>query len=106
MRELYNEIAKTGTTEVVEVETKNKKKYCNNCKMRNHTTEECNSSSKPTTDGKRRCYLCGSEDHLSPDCPRKGGAVNKVNGKLKKGVKVRKERVKQDIHSNYLRTSD
>ena len=27
MRELYDEIAKTGTTEVVEVETKNKKKY-------------------------------------------------------------------------------
>ena len=74
--------------------------------MRNHTTEECNSSSKPTTDGKRRCYLYGSEEHLSTDCPRKGGAVNKVNGKLKKGDKVRKERAEQDIHSNYLRTSD
>ena len=23
-------------------------------------------------DGKRRCYTCGSAEHLAPDCPRKG----------------------------------
>ena len=103
MRELYDEIAKTGTAEVEEHEGSRKKK-CEHCKKRNHSSDDCWLKSDPG--GKRKCFLCGSEDHLSPQCPKKGD-VNKVNGKLGKGGKSKKEEPgEQDIHSNCLRTSD
>ena len=80
MRQLYDEIAKTGTTELDDYESKQKK--CEHCKRKNHSADQCRF--KPNSGGKRKCYLCGSEDHLSPDCPKKGD-VNKVDGKFKKG---------------------
>ena len=44
------------------------------------------------TDGKRRCYSCGSIDHYAPDCPRKstssGGMGNNYNNKNKAAKNV------------------
>ena len=43
-------------------------------------------------DGKRRCYVCGAEEHLAPACPRKGtgeGSPPKQKGaKVEEGVKT------------------
>lgn len=48
-------------------------KYCKYCRKTGHDVTECRRV--PGPDGKKRCFLCFSTDHLAYTCPKTGSCV-------------------------------
>ena len=97
LRDEYEEMTKAGTGDVEEV---SEEKGCDACKAKGrswktHTDSNCRSQQKVST--KRTCWRCGSEDHLAHQCTKK---VDDGDSS------ARKNRSKQEAHSNFLRTKD
>ena len=119
MKAEYEELSKAGTVEHDRDQVKEKGGVkCDYCGRPGHTEAGCwkkktdkkepgNSDGK--SDYKRRCWKCGSEEHLSRECTEKGDqSNNKVKVTKGDGKKqdIRKDSGEKEIFSNYLRTSD
>ena len=105
MSDIYEEMAKTGTVETEE--QNDKKPKCDFCKKWYHTEADCRlkkeGGNKP--DGKRKCFKCGSENHIARDCPDKSKlSSNRVNSNSK--VDTSKKEEDHESYSNYLRSKD
>ena len=119
MKAEYEELSKAGTVEHDRDQVKERNGVkCDNCGRPGHTEASCWRKKTDKKDPgklegkseyKRRCWKCGSEEHLSKDCSVKG---KQSNNKLKdtksdsKKQDVRKDSGEQEIFSNYLRTKD
>ena len=103
MRDEYEEIAKTGTTEFEE--EKQKEKKCTFCKKDNHLVEDCRlrKSGGKRSEDKKECFLCGSDEHLARNCPNKPG---QANNKLSTKKNKKDDNADQESYSNYLRVKD
>ena len=117
MRDEYEELAKAGTveheTDKVKIDKVKNGVQCDYCDGKNHTEANCwkkrNAAKEPgKSESKRRCWKCGSTDHLSRECT---GKVNQSNNNVKVTKKDTKKDTQKDageyeIYSNYLRTKD
>ena len=100
MRDWYEEIAKVGTTD--QEALGGRKSKCDFCKRRGHDESQCFKKQNESGGSKKGCYKCGSDDHFARSCPESvDGTSNKIKQKSKK-----QDALKQDSHSNYLRTKD
>jgi len=84
MRDEYEDMARTGTVDLVEERQANKPDEsvrCSNCKKKGHTEDNCWSKNGSSNggDSKRKCYKCG--DHIAKDCQRK--TKNSSNAQVK-----------------------
>ena len=76
MRDEYEDMAKTGTVDLVEeIQTvkPDKSSRCSNCKKKGHTEDNCWSKNGSSNggDSKRKCFKCGDDDHIAKDCQSK-----------------------------------
>lgn len=57
------------------------KKFCNNCKIKGHTTEECRRKKGPVV-----CYHCNEPGHFRNECPKlqRTGGANQAGGQAPK----------------------
>ena len=98
-RDIYEEIARSGTKSEVELPDQVK---CTYCKKRNHTAEVCRlkkNSDSTEFKSKRECWKCGSEKHLAKECKAK---LNQTGNKISSKGKGEEH----ESHSNYLRVKD
>ena len=109
MRDEYEEIAKTGTTEFEEEKEKEKDKdkgkKCTFCKRSNHTEEDCwmKKSGSRKGEDKKECFLCGSDEHLARNCSQK---FSHGKNKVSKIKNKKDDSTDQDNFSNFLRVKD
>ena len=108
MRDEYEEIAKTGTVDLVEETMPNngeKGLKCTFCKRKGHIEENCwkKRSEGGTTEAKKKCFKCREDGHIAKDCPQK---VKNTSNSTKNTASVKQEVRDQEMFSNYLRTKD
>ena len=102
-RDIYEELARSGTKEMDEEPQEPKK--CTYCKRSGHTFEECRqrSSTDRGEDRRKECFECGTKGHLARDCQKKG---NQASHKIIKNKNKKTDSEDQEVHSNYLRVKD
>ena len=81
---------------------------CEACKKRGHTKADCwaKEYGLGKSEGKRKCFKCGDDDHIVRDCPEKVKDTSNLVKKTHTKKQEKKETGDQESFSNYLRTKD
>ena len=115
MKDEYEELSKAGTVDYGNEKSKSTVR-CDHCNRRGHEVADCwrkKSENKDAGlgDNKKKCWKCGSKEHLARDCTESVdqsscSQKNKDKQNCQNKKTAQKTSKDQDIFSNYLRARD